>query len=40
MRDYVNRVHEKGGVVAIDCCVYRDGTIDPEQLAVLKEINK
>lgn len=40
MRDYVNRVHEKGGVVSIDCAVRVDGSIDPEQLEVLKAINK
>lgn len=40
MRDYVNKVHEKGGVVTIDICMHRDGSFDEEQLNVLKEINK
>jgi hypothetical protein len=39
MRDYINKVHTNGGVVTIDVCLNRDGSIDKEQLAVLKYIN-
>ena len=39
MKNYINKVHTNGGVVSIDCCLRRDGSIDPEQLKVLKEIN-
>lgn len=39
LRDYVSRVNEKGGVVTIDVCLYRDGTIDPDQLEALKGLS-
>lgn len=38
MRDFVSRCNEKGGVVAIDVGMKRDGSLYPEQLAVLKKI--
>lgn len=39
MKNYINKVHTNGGVVSIDCCLRRDGSIDPDLLKVLKEIN-
>ncbi len=39
MRNYIHEVHKNGGVVSIDCCLRRDGSIDPIQLEILKEIN-
>jgi alpha-L-fucosidase len=39
IRDYVRKVNEKGGVVTIDVCLKRDGSIPIEQIEVLKEIN-
>ena len=39
MREYVNKVHNYGGVVTIDVCLNRDGSIDKEQFEVLKKIN-
>ena len=39
MRDYVRKVNEKGGVVTIDVCLKRDGSIPKEQIDVLKAIN-
>ena len=38
MRDYVRKVSERGGVVSIDVCLYRDGSIDGGQLDVLKAL--
>ena len=38
MRDYVTKVHEGGGVVTIDVCMFRNGEIDKEQMAVLREL--
>ena len=35
MRDYVKKVNERGGVVTVDVCMFRDGHIDKEQLSVL-----
>lgn len=35
MYDYVDKVHDLGGIVTIDTCVYRDGTIEPSQRRVL-----
>ena len=39
MRDYINRVNEKGGVVSVDVFVDRYGSIDKGQVEVLKNIN-
>ena len=39
IRDYVRKVNERGGVVTIDVCLRRDGSIPKEQIDVLKEIN-
>lgn len=36
MYDYVKAVNEKGGVVSIDVCLFRDGTIDLSQVEVLR----
>jgi alpha-L-fucosidase len=38
MRDYVKTVNARGGVVTVDVCLYRDGSMDPQQLEVLKDI--
>ena len=40
MQDYYRKVHAHGGVISIDVCTYRDGHIDPEQIAVLAEMRK
>lgn len=40
LRDYVRAVRQKGGVVTLDVCLYRDGHIDPEQLEVLRAIEE
>jgi len=39
LRDYISRVHEAGGVVTIDIALNRDGSLDPEQMKTLMEIN-
>ncbi len=36
--DYVQRVHEAGGVVTIDIRIEDDGTLDAEQIAQLKQL--
>ena len=36
MYDYIDNVHKRGGIVTLDICAYRDGTIDPEQMRVLR----
>lgn len=36
--DYIRKVTTVGGVVSIDVCLYRDGTIDPVQLEQLRAI--
>ena len=38
MRDYVKKVNENCGVVTIDVCLKRDGSIPREQIEVLKEL--
>ncbi|MHC1694798.1 MAG: hypothetical protein AB9835_05935 [Eubacteriales bacterium] len=38
--DYVRRVNDKGGVVTVDVLLKRDGSLDAEQLEVLKAIDK
>ena len=38
MRDYVTKVNERGGVVTIDVCMFRDGHIDKEQMDVLRAL--
>ena len=40
MREYVRAVNAKGGVVSIDVGLMRDGSICPEQIALLKEALK
>ena len=35
LRNFTACVHEAGGVATYDCALYRDGTIDPEQIAAL-----
>ncbi len=32
---YVRQVNDLGGVVMLDCCLYRDGHMDPDQLQAL-----
>jgi alpha-L-fucosidase len=38
LREYVKKVNNKGGVVSIDVCTFRDGSIDNGQLEVLKHL--
>ena len=40
LADYVKKVHEVGGVVSIDVGIYRDGKFDPQQIEMLKYVNK
>lgn len=40
MQDYYRKVHAHGGVISVDVCVYRDGHIDPDQIAVLAQMRK
>ena len=40
MRRYVACVNRLGGVVSIDCALYRDGKMDPAQYEVLREIGR
>lgn len=39
MKDYVRKVNAVGGAVTIDVALYRDGHLDPEQMALLKNID-
>ena len=38
MRDYIIKVNERGGVVTIDACMFRDGHIDEAQMNVLRAL--
>lgn len=38
IREYVDRVNEKGGVVSIDIAIFRDGSFDKAQIEVLKAL--
>ena len=38
LRHFTACVNEAGGAAAYDCALYRDGSIDPEQIAALSEI--
>lgn len=38
LADYYGKVHEHGGVMSIDVCVFRDGHIDAEQLEVISAL--
>lgn len=40
MRTYVDQVNQRGGVVSIDILLKRDGSLESDQINVLKEINK
>lgn len=40
MQEYYRKVHAHGGVITVDVCAYRDGHIDPEQIAVLSAMKK
>ncbi len=40
MREYVKRVHSRGGVVTVDVILFRDGHLDPAQIGVLSEIGR
>ncbi|MBN2851396.1 MAG: alpha-L-fucosidase [Clostridia bacterium] len=40
MSSYVNKVNNAGGVVSIDVCTFRDGTIDQGQIEVLRYLSK
>ena len=35
---YINQVNAKGGVVTMNCAVFRDGSIAPGQLSFLNKI--
>lgn len=39
MENYINRVHELGGIVSVDVCILRNGMIDKAQISVLKHMN-
>jgi len=38
LTDYVSQVMEVGGVVTIDMCLYRDGSVDPAQIKLLSQL--
>ena len=40
LTDYIQKVHEAGGVLTIDIGVYRDGKFDEEQKETLKRVGK
>ena len=39
MCDYVNKVNAVGGTVTIDIVIYRDGSFDPQQIEILRQIS-
>jgi len=39
LREYVDKVNEKGGVVSIDIAIFRDGSFDKAQLEILKALH-
>ena len=39
MKEYVRRVNAVGGAVTVDVALYRDGHLDPEQIALLKNLD-
>lgn len=38
MRQYVHNVNDQGGVVTIDIALYRDGSLDPNQVQLLQHL--
>jgi lysophospholipase L1-like esterase len=38
LADYVSQVMAAGGVVTIDVCLYRDGSVDPAQIELLSKL--
>ena len=36
MYDYIDNIHSRGGIITLDVCAYRDGTIDSDQMRVLR----
>lgn len=40
MCDYVRKVNAAGGVVTIDIVIYADGSFDPKQIELLKQLGK
>ena len=38
LKQYRSELTARGGALTLDCCVRRDGTIDPEQLQLLRSI--
>jgi hypothetical protein len=38
LADYVSQVNEAGGVVTIDAALFRDGSLDPKQVALLSQL--
>ncbi len=38
LADYVSQVNRAGGVVTIDIALYRDGSLDPKQVALLSQL--
>lgn len=39
LKNYIKTVNDRGGVVSLGLCIYRDGHIDPEQCAVLSHLS-
>lgn len=39
MKEYVRKVNAVGGAVTVDVALYRDGHLDPEQIALLKNLD-
>ncbi len=39
LTDYINRVNANGGVVTVNCAVYRNGSLAPDQFSFLKNIS-
>ncbi|MBR4072980.1 MAG: alpha-L-fucosidase [Clostridia bacterium] len=40
MKKYVNKVHSLGGVVTMDCGIYRDGKLYPEHLEMMSKLSE
>lgn len=38
LADYVSQVNEAGGVVTMDMALFRDGSLDPKQVALLRQL--
>ena len=40
LKDYVEKIHQGGGIVTIEACMYRDGKLDEEQFSALKKVEE